>query len=320
MSWNTPSNEGLNITSYLIKKSTDLYNWTDSLSNTTSFKAVDLSNNTKYYFIIRARNIAGFGLESNIIIGTTLQVTNTSNKIESITITPSNTFIDLSQNIQYNTSLDTESNIIIETPIKQVANIPSKIESITITPGNTFIDLSWNTPYNRGIDITSYLIQKSIDLSNWVDLSSSTTSFKVSNLSNNITYYFIVRARNNNGLGPESNIFSGIPKIVAPATQVPDAQVPVTQVPATQVPATQVPATQVPNIQVPNIQVPNIQIPNIQTLLSNMFNEILSKYDIVYLGLGVVIILLLFIILKNNILYLGLGIVIILLIFLILKK
>ena len=113
-----------------------------------------------------------------------------------------------------NNGFGPESNIFTETPIKKVTNTPSKIETISIIPGNTFIDLSWNTPYNGGIDITNYLIQKSSDTSNWVDLSSTTTSFRASNLSNDTKYYFKVRARNNVGLGTESNIFIEIPKIV----------------------------------------------------------------------------------------------------------
>ena len=80
--------------------------------------------------------------------------------------------------------------------------IPSKIESISIKSGNTFVDLSWNAPANA----TSYLIKRSTDLSNWVDISSTTTSFKAINLLSNTKYYFKVQAKNINGFSPESNI------------------------------------------------------------------------------------------------------------------
>jgi len=72
LSWNPPPDGGLEIISYLIKKSTDLSSWDDFGSIATSFKVIDLSYNTKYYFKIQAINNAGFSPESNIINITTL--------------------------------------------------------------------------------------------------------------------------------------------------------------------------------------------------------------------------------------------------------
>jgi hypothetical protein len=95
----------------------------------------------------------------------------------------------------------------LATPLTTIQVIPSKIESISIKSGNTFVDLSWNAPSDRGININSYLIKKSTDLSNWVDISSTTTtSFKAINLLSNTKYYFKVQAKNINGFSPESNI------------------------------------------------------------------------------------------------------------------
>ena len=264
LSWNAPLfNGGTNISSYMIQTSTDLSNWVNLSSTTTSFKLSNLLNNTKYYFKLRAINNVGIGVESNIFIGIPKLVQSqiSAKNIESITIKPGNTFIDLSWNIpstgrtdissyiiQRSTDLsnwvnlssittrtfrvnnllnDTiyyfiiqginngiiqESNIFIGIPITEV---PLNVETIVITPGNTFIDLTWDAPYNGGTDISSYLIQKSTDLSNWINLSSTTTSFRLSNLLNDTIYYFKIRAINRNGIGPESNIFIGIPKLVS---------------------------------------------------------------------------------------------------------
>jgi hypothetical protein len=264
LSWNAPLfNGGTNISSYMIQTSTDLSNWVNLSSTTTSFRLSNLLNNTKYYFKLRAINNVGIGVESNIFIEIPKLVQSqiSAKNIESITIKPGNTFIDLSWNIpstgrtdissyiiQRSTDLsnwvnlpsittrtfrvnnllnDTiyyfiiqginngiiqESNIFIGIPITEV---PLNVETIVITPGNTFIDLTWDAPYNGGTDISSYLIQKSTDLSNWINLSSTTTSFRLSNLLNDTIYYFKIRAINKNGIGPESNIFIGIPKLVS---------------------------------------------------------------------------------------------------------
>ena len=269
LSWNAPFNGGTNISSYLIQRSTDLSNWVNLSSITTSFRLNNLSNDTKYYFKIRAINMIGFGAESNIFIGipNLVQSSILASRLKSITITEGNNFIDLSWNspeneyfnthvIQNSTDL-TNWNDIATTPylttsfrvsnlsyntiyyFRIIANmrvgvpwgyydvtsnnfvvilrtkVPSKIESVTIIPGNTFIDLSWNAPlFNGGTNISSYMIQSSTDLSNWFTLSSTTTSFRLSNLLNNTKYYFKLRAINNVGISIESNIFIGIPKLV----------------------------------------------------------------------------------------------------------
>jgi hypothetical protein len=164
LSWNIPSTI-TDISSYLIQQSTDLSNWINLSSNTTSFRVSNLLNDTIYYFIIKG--------------------------INNVTIQESNIFIGI---------------------IKSV--VPSKIESIVITSGNTFIDFIWGAPYNGGTEITSYLIQRSKDLNNWVNLSSTTRSLRITNLLNDRPYYFKLKAINKNGSSLESNIYIGIPKLV----------------------------------------------------------------------------------------------------------
>ena len=185
LSWNIPYNGGIDITSYLIRKSTDLSNWVNLSSTTTSFKVTNLLNNIKYYFTVRAINNAGLGPESNVFFEIPKIV-----EIQSVRSTLSTQQQSSSPKIY-----------VIPTP-----NIPSKIESITIKSGNTFVDLSWDAPFNGGQNITSYLIQQSTDLSSWFIYGSTTTSTKIINLLNNTKYYFTVQALNSNGFGPESNI------------------------------------------------------------------------------------------------------------------
>ena len=69
LSWNAPHNGGIDISNYLIqyKKSTDLSNWTDLLSNITSIKVSGLTNNIEYNFRVQAKNLKGFGPVSEII-------------------------------------------------------------------------------------------------------------------------------------------------------------------------------------------------------------------------------------------------------------
>ena len=244
LSWNAPYNGGIDITSYLIKKSVDLSNWFDLSSTTTTFRANNLLNDTKYYFVVRARNNVGLGPESNIFTETPIkQVTNISPTVSS----------------------------------DNISNTPSKIENISTIAGNTFIDLSWNTPYNGGIDITNYLIQKSSDTSNWVDLSSTTTSFRASNLSNDTKYYFKVRARNNVGLGTESNIFIEIPKIVDDIFE----------------------SNIINNVLESNIinkqnvgETPTLITQILASLGLTSLDEILKKYNILYVGIAISIIFL----------------------------
>ena len=90
---------------------------------------------------------------------------------------------------------------------------PKKILLVTATPNNTFVDLSWNEPYDGGNNISDYLIQykKSTDLSNRTDLSSTTTSIKIINLTNDTKYHFRVLSRNIFGLSIPSDIIEVTP-------------------------------------------------------------------------------------------------------------
>ena len=266
LSWNTPYNGGIDITSYLIQKSTDLSNWVDLSSTTTTFRASNLLNDTKYYFIVRARNNIGLGPESNIFTETPIrQVTNILPTVTSSSGTSSGISSSISSGIS---SISSGISSSISSDISSGGTTPSKIEIISTIAGNTFIDLSWNTPYNGGIDITNYLIQKSLDSSNWVDISSTTTSFRASNLSNDTKYYFKVRARNNVGLGTESNIFIETPKIV-------ETPIPIT-------------STSISKIE----ETPTLITQILASLDIASFDEILKKYNILYVGLAIGIIFL----------------------------
>jgi len=95
---------------------------------------------------------------------------------------------------------------------------------LTPVAGNGFVDLSWNAPSSTGgIDISSYVIQRSIDSSNWTTDSSTnaTTRFKrVTNLSNGTPYYFRVFVTNLAGNGTASTASNAV--TVTPFT-VPNA-------------------------------------------------------------------------------------------------
>jgi hypothetical protein len=70
LSWNTPANNGRDISSYIIEKSTDSITWDiDSSTNIiTRFKQITgLVNDTTYYFRVYARSIGGNGLTSNVV-------------------------------------------------------------------------------------------------------------------------------------------------------------------------------------------------------------------------------------------------------------
>jgi hypothetical protein len=72
LSWNAPYNGGIDISNYLIeyKKSTDLSNWSELISKTTSIKVSDLTNNIEYNFRVRAVNGIGYSPVSEIINAT----------------------------------------------------------------------------------------------------------------------------------------------------------------------------------------------------------------------------------------------------------
>ncbi|NBR57534.1 MAG: fibronectin type III domain-containing protein, partial [Chitinophagia bacterium] len=108
LSWTVPANNNIDITSYIIERSTDSYTWNfdSSTNSTTLFKRVsNLSNGVTYYFRVYAINLAGNGLLSNVVNEIPCTV---PNQIESIALLYSKDRVDLSWNAPFNG----DSNII----------------------------------------------------------------------------------------------------------------------------------------------------------------------------------------------------------------
>ena len=170
LSWDAPSSNGRDISSYIIETSINLINWTTNSSTnaTTRFKRVSgLTNGTLYHFRVYAINLAGNGLSSN------------------------------------------EENAIPKT-------IPGAPTIGTAIASNAQATINWAAPVNNGGSaITGYLIEKSINNTNWnIDSSANnSTIFKiVTGLTNNITYYFRVYATNVAGTSLASATIQVIPE------------------------------------------------------------------------------------------------------------
>jgi uncharacterized repeat protein (TIGR02543 family) len=83
------------------------------------------------------------------------------------------------------------------------ANSPSAPQNLIATGGQSSVSLSWGAPAsNGGRAVTGYVIERSVDSSNWISAgttSETTTTLNISSLSNGTTYYFRVRATNTSG-------------------------------------------------------------------------------------------------------------------------
>ena len=105
LSWNAPlTTGGKDISSYIIERSTNISpEWEiDSSTNaSTRFKRVTgLINGTVYFFRVKARNLAGNSLSSNVVSAT--YIATVPNPIESIALVLSNDRVDLSWNAPFN--------------------------------------------------------------------------------------------------------------------------------------------------------------------------------------------------------------------------
>jgi hypothetical protein len=100
--------------------------------------------------------------------------------------------------------------------------VPDAPTSVAGTPGASQVSLSWSAPANNGgAAITDYIIESSLDGTNWIvfaDGTSTSTSATVTGLTNGTAYTFRVSATNAAGTGATSTVSSSI----TPRT-VPDA-------------------------------------------------------------------------------------------------
>ena len=190
LTWTTPFNGGSNITGYRSQWSLDgTSDWRDiSTSINTFIKVPNLMNNVLYYYRVFAKNVIGDSLASVVI-----------------SATPS-----------------------AQIPPQQIK--PSKISSIVVTPSSSSVRLFWNAPFNGNSNIINYVIQKSSSLTSpsWTDITTSTfdTSYNVTGLTNDTTYYFKIYAINSIGPGEVSDVTSGRPISSVPSvSSVPSAPI-----------------------------------------------------------------------------------------------
>lgn len=83
---------------------------------------------------------------------------------------------------------------------------PAAPTGISGTPGVGAVSLSWSAPANTGgVSLTDYIVQYSVDLTNWTTVSdgtSTTASAVVNGLTGGVSHYFRVAAVNSVGTGP----------------------------------------------------------------------------------------------------------------------
>jgi len=98
---------------------------------------------------------------------------------------------------------------------------PSAPTIQTATAGNTEATVNWTIPASNGSTITGYIIERSLNLSNWFTDSSANnlaTSKIVTNLSNGTLYYFRVYATSSAGNSTASVASNAVTPIGPPST------------------------------------------------------------------------------------------------------
>ena len=99
---------------------------------------------------------------------------------------------------------------------------PGVPRSMSVETGIDTITLVWDVPSSTGgSDITDYIIEYSVDGSNWLVLEdgvSTATTTTVTGLNNNVDHIFRVAAVNAIGTGPSTQLDTGMMELVLPST------------------------------------------------------------------------------------------------------
>ena len=172
LDWTTPDDDGGSaITSFEVKRKTvdTDTGWlpiSGSGPNTTSYNEAGLVNGTEYTFLVRAVNAKGDGAESNEAI-----------------VTP--------------------------------RDVPAAISDLAAARGDRQVVLTWTTPTDGGSDITRFEYRQKSGggaYGPWMTVPNSgvgganVAGYTVTNLTNGTAYTFEVRARNDAGPAPASEI------------------------------------------------------------------------------------------------------------------
>ncbi|SEC87072.1 Por secretion system C-terminal sorting domain-containing protein [Tenacibaculum sp. MAR_2009_124] len=208
LTWN-PSTDNVAVTEYEVYQENTLIGSTSSL---TSFSVSNLTENTTYSFSVYAKDAAGnTSIVSNIVTVKTLANTTNPNDCANIPSYQDGVAYNNGDRIVYN-------NKVYEMINGQWAHqfdcnsIPADTEAPS-TPSNltyenvteTSVDLNW-TESTDNIAVVAYDIYQGSSL---IGSTSPTTTFNVSDLTENTTYSFFVQARDEEGnTSSSSNVIS----------------------------------------------------------------------------------------------------------------
>ncbi|MDE2795964.1 MAG: fibronectin type III domain-containing protein [Gemmatimonadota bacterium] len=181
LTWRAPSDDGGSaITRYRVDVSDDNEGWSilvDTAAQITSYKHSGLDPGAKWYYRVRASNSVGSGAWSSVANATT------------------------------------ES--------EDSASVPDAPTDLIAEASGDRIDLDWDAPAeNGGSDITGYRIEYSTDGDDWdileTDTETTSTRYRHRGVEPGTKYYYRVRAINDVGRGPASNVASATTDALAP--------------------------------------------------------------------------------------------------------